>query len=360
MSAISSSTDLIIKLPAVMTAESFTNDAEFEKLYAKINDVVSKHVSDTSNKSGRDAIASLAYKVSRTKTALVGQGKKLTETWRDQTKKVNSACNTIETRLDALRDTVRQPLNDWEAAETARTDGHKSRLAELVALGKSGHGLSSSEFRALLDSAESAPADESAWDEFAPLALSARETAIETLSALLVSAEKQEADAAELEQLRAAQAERAKQDAERLAAENVARELAAQAERDRLAAEAHQEEIAQAAETARLQADREAQERIEAAERAAREAADRAQREIAEAKAQADRIAEAERQRIADQQTAELAEQRRRDADKEHRKQINGRIVAELMECSSISERQAQKIVVQLVSGLVPNVTLKY
>lgn len=48
------------------------------------------------------------------------------------------------------------------------------------------------------------------------------------------------------------------------------------------------------------------------------------------------------------------------DADKEHRKTINNAIVAELIECSGISAEQAQKIVVHMVSGLVPNVTLKY
>lgn len=104
------STDLIIKLPAAMTAATFTDDAEFEKLYSQVKEAVDRHVPDLSTKGGRDAIASVAYKVARTKTALVAQGKKLTEGWRDQTKKVNAACNTIEERLDKLRDEDRKSV----------------------------------------------------------------------------------------------------------------------------------------------------------------------------------------------------------------------------------------------------------
>ena len=360
MSVVSSSTDLIINLPAVMTAELFTDDAEFEKLYSQVKEAVDQHEPNLKTKTGRDAIASLAYKVSRTKTALVGQGKKLTESWRDQTKKVNAACNIIETKLDALRDEVRKPLTEWEAAETERVEDHKARLEALAGLSKVGFGRSSSDLRELLNDAEKTPLGTEVWQEFADQAASARKSAIETLKNLLATAEKQEADAVELERLRAEAVERERIEAERLAAEAAEREKAVQLERDRIAEENRKAELAKATELAREQADRDAQERIAVAERAAKEAEERAAQAVIQEREKAEREAAAERQRIADAKAAEEAEQRRRDADKEHRKAINNTIVAELIECSGITAEQAQKIVVHMVSGLVPNVTLKY
>lgn len=383
------STDLVIKLPAVMTAETFTDDKEFEKLYAKVKEAVDKHVPDVSTKTGRDAIASLAYKVARTKTELLKQGKKLTEDWREQTKKVNAACNTIEDKLDILKEDVRKPLTAWETAEAARVDGHKSRLADLVSMSKVGFGRPSTELRELLAKAEAAPAGKDVWEEFAPQAGVAREDAIDTLKRLLATAEKQEREAAELEQLRAEKAERDRMEAERLAAERARQEETERVERERLAEEKRKADLAAAAEETARRVEREAQEKIESAKLAAAEAearharelqeaeaarvreaeeakrreveaAERHTREVAEAKAQADREAAAERKRIADAEAAEIAAQKSRDADKAHRKEVNTAIVKELIECSGIKVDQAQKIVVHLVSGLVPNVTLKY
>ena len=206
------STDLIIKLPAIMSAETFTNDEEFEKLYSKVKEAVSKHVPDTSTKTGRDAVKSLAYKVSQTKVALVKQGKALTEGWRDQTKKVNAACNTIEERLDALRDEVRKPVDDWEQAEEDRIHAHKVNLEALIVLSKVGLGHTVADYREMLTAAEQTQLG-ATWEEFAAQASLAREDAIETLTRMLKIAEKQEADAAELDRLRTEAAEREAADA---------------------------------------------------------------------------------------------------------------------------------------------------
>lgn len=382
-------TDLIIKLPAVMTAESFTNDEEFDKLYSKVKEAVEKHVPDVTTKAGRDAVASVAYKVARTKTALIAQGKKLTETWREQTKKVNAACNTIEERLDTLKEEVRKPLTEWEKAEQARIDGHVARLDALIAMSKVGFGLPSAELQNLYAEAEAISVAKEAWDEYAPQAAMARDNAVDTLKRLYQTAVKQEQEAAELEQLRAEKVERDRIEAERLAAEEAARVEAERIERERLAAEQRKADLVKAAEEAAQRVEREAAEKLEAAKREAaeaeerhhkalqdaeaarvreaeeakrreQEAAERHAREVAEAKEKAEREAADERQRVADKLTAELEEQRRRDADKAHRKEINTAIVKELIECAGISQTSAQKIVVHMVSGLVPNVTLKY
>lgn len=359
MSKESASTDLIIKLPSVPDVATFTDPDEFERLYSKITEAVKDHKPDVSTKTGRDAIASLAYKVARTKTALDGQGKALTDEWRKNTAKVNDTRNAIKDRLDALQKSVRQPLTDWEAAEEARIEKHQSALDRLIGFSRTGFGLPSAELKAMLDEVTATPAGET-WQEFAQRAAVAKEDAIDTLTRLLATAEKQEADARELERLRADAAERDRLEAERLAAEEAARIAAARAERERQAEEQRKAELAKAAEEAAQRVERENAERVAAAERQAKEAQERAEREISEAKAKADRDAAAERQRLAAAQEAEAAEQRRRDADREHRKAVNNAIVAELVECANITAEQGQLIVVHLASGLVPNVTLKY
>lgn len=353
------STDLIIKLPAVMTAETFTDDDEFEKLYSQVKEAVEKHVPDLSTKSGRDAIASTAYKVARTKTALIAQGKKLTEGWRDQTKKVNAACNKIEERLDTLRDTVREPLNDWETAEKARVDKHEKAIASLLAYVTLSADYPSGEFKDMRDAVEAVIVDAS-WDEFQDRAQLAKTDALAALDRLTGIAEKRESDAAELEQLRAAQAERDRQDAERRAAEEAAAAEALRVENERKAEEKRKADLAAAATEAAARAEREAAQRVADAEAAAKAAQERADRQIAEVKAATERQAEAERKRLAAAQEAEAAEQRRRDADRQHRKAVNNAIISELIECSGITAEQGQLIVVHLVGGLVPNVTLKY
>lgn len=353
------STDLIIKLPVAMTAATFTDDAEFEKLYSQVKEAVDKHVPDLTTKGGRDAIASVAYKVSRTKTALVAQGKKLTEGWRDQTKKVNAACNTIEERLDKLRDEVRKPLSDWEAAEKARIAKHEQAVASLLAYVTMSADHPSSEFKDMREAVEAIVIDAS-WDEYQDRGQFAKTDALAVLDQLIRVAEKREADAAELEQLRAAQAERDRQDAERRAAEEAAAAEARRIEHERQAEEKRKADLAAAAAEAAARAEREAAQKVADAERVAKEAQERAERQIAEAKAQAEREAEAERKRVAAAKAAEEEEQRRRDADKAHRKLVNNNIVAELVECSGITPEQAQAIVGHLVRGLVPNVTLKY
>lgn len=445
------STDLIIKLPAKMTPEYFTNEDEIEKLIASVKSVVDAHVADLSTATGRAATKSVAYQVSQTKAEIVRQGKKLTEGWRVQTKQVNAACNTFEERLDALRDQVRKPVTDWENQEQARVDSHKARLESLIGYSKVGFGLPSTDLRAKLAEVEAIALGPGEWQEFSPQASVAHQDAIESLTRHLGIAEKQEREAVELEQLRAEKAERDRVEAERREAEEKeeqrrdyakrlithikqcglgmidgksypypilfreleekividdyvadfggeieeARQLALQSLRagqkadNERAERLRLEETAKAAEEAAARVERENAARVAAAEQAAKDAADkaardakeaqeRAEREIAEAKAEAAREsaraeawrvqkeqeiaerAEAERQEAIAAKEAEEAEQRRRDADKAHRKMVNNSIVAELVECASITEDQAKKIVVHLASGLVPNVTLRY
>ncbi|KQU96815.1 hypothetical protein ASD00_18390 [Ensifer sp. Root31] len=340
MDVTSTSTDLIIALPVKADVATFTDEKAFEDLYEKIVKKVGEHVPDVSTKVGRDAIASLAYKVARTKTTLDKQGKDLTEEWRKNTSKVNATRNTISERLEALQKTVRQPLTDWEVAEDARIDKHQAALDTLLS-----HVTltvrPSEELRTMLASVDATIVDDS-WDEFRDRADLAKADALAALTRLIAIAEKQEADARELAELRAEReareaAEQAKQDEE------------ARAEEERQAEQRQKEQAERIEREAREQAERDAQARIDAAEKEAREANERAERAAAD-----------ERQRIADEQAAQVAEQQRREADIEHRRTVNNTVVNALVACAEISPDQARKIVAHMVSGLIPNVTFHY
>lgn len=353
------STDLIVVLPTVPSVATFTDEKEFDKLYDAILKKVEEHKPDLTTKAGRDAIKSLAHKIAKTKVALDKQGLALTGEWRENTKKVNATRTKIEERLEKLQASVRKPLTDWETAEQARVDKHQAALDALLAMISISPGQPSELLRTALSTVEDTIVDAS-WEEFEDRAAIAKSDAAAALTRLIATAEKQEADARELEELRAVKAKLEQEKAEIAAAEEVKRLEAERVEKDRLAEEQRKAEIEQAAKDAAEKAARDSAQRIADAERRAEEAKVQAAREIEEAKAEADRKAEAERQRIAKAREDEEAEQRRRDADKAHRKQVNNIIVAELVECSGITTEQAQAIVGHLVRGLVPNVTLQY
>ena len=89
-------------------------------------------VPDVATATSRAALAALAYRVARTKTALDNLGKDFVATLKEKTKAVDIERKAIRDRLDALRDSVRRPLTDWEDAEKARIAEHEEMLAELT------------------------------------------------------------------------------------------------------------------------------------------------------------------------------------------------------------------------------------
>ena len=106
---------------------------KFDDFYEAIRRETAAHVPDVSTAKGREAIKSLAYKVTRTKTALDDAGKKLTEDARARINKVDAARRNIREKLDSLRDEVRRPLTEWEVAEEARLEKVATTLADLKA-----------------------------------------------------------------------------------------------------------------------------------------------------------------------------------------------------------------------------------
>ncbi|AVH89983.1 hypothetical protein [Stenotrophomonas maltophilia] len=310
--------EALIPLESVNAVEVFTGGG-LDDLLARIRAEAVTLVPNVKTVAGRKEIASIAYKVSRSKTAIDDAGKALVADLKKQTGDIDSARKKARDTLDALRDEVRKPLTDWEAEqervererveaeERARAAAEEARLAEIA--------RKEEEIRA-------------------------REEAVRA------------AEEAERQRVAAEQAERERVEREaRLqaeAAENAKREAAAAVERaEREAREATERAAREAAEAeqrakdAAARAERERAEAVAAAERRAKEEAERAERE---------RQAQADAQRKADEARA---------ADVEHRRSINRAAMAALI-AQGISEDDAATVITAIVQGKVPAVAIRY
>lgn len=333
-------------------------------------------VPDLTTRKGRERIASLAAKVSKSKTAVEKPGRDYLRRLKEMPKVVEAELRDFVTKMDTLRDETRRPLTEWEQAEAERVKGHEMRMLGLRAEASDLGSLSSDELMSSIARVEAVPLDES-WEEFAAEAGQAKDQVLAALREALAAKQKYEAEQAELVRLRREAEERAEQDRIRLAQEaaveaerrRVAQEQ--QAERD-AAAKREQDLIDQAAAQEReaenqrlqlkLQAEQAERARIQAeANRIAaeqrmeqeRQAAARRQEEAAEQARQEER-------RRADAAAAEiLRQQEAREADKAHRASIN-RAALEAFMAEGMPEACAKQAVTLIAQRKIPNVSISY
>lgn len=305
----------------------FTNNDQLDPLIEAIEKEARSLVPDVTTKKGRDAIASMAHKVARSKTYIDNAGKDLVAELKALPKQIDESRRVVRERLDALKDEVRRPLTEWEAeqerikAEEAMNALHAEALAmneefdrQLAARIESDHEM------ALLmnDAFDREQADKAAEAERQRIA---HEEEIKRLAAA--------AAAREVEQ-------RAQREREEAALREAAlKAQAEQAERDRIAAEQKAEADKQAA--------------IEAERRKAQEEADRIRRE-AEQREQA-RLAEEKRK---------ADEQARREADVKHRKAVGTEIVKALLANTSLTRDQAIEVLTAVKDCRIPHTGISY
>ena len=316
----------------------FTTKEQLDPIIEAIEKEARSLVPDVSTRKGRDAIASMAHKVARSKTYIDNAGKDLVAELKALPKQIDESRRIVRERLDALKDEVRRPLTEWEAeqerikAEEAMNAMH----AEALVMNEE------------LDRQRAAQIE--ADHEMALLMNDAfdRELAEK-------KAEEERQRIAHEEELKRQAAEKAKREAEEKAAAELAaakkREddaIAAKAQAELLAKQA-QERAEQEAKDAAAKAEAEKKAAIEAEQRKAQEEADRIKRE-AEQK-EAARLAE--EKRIADEKAA-------READVKHRKAVGTEIVNALTANTSISREQAIEVLKALIDGLVPRTQINY
>ncbi|MGQ8560806.1 hypothetical protein ACU4LY_20870 [Enterobacter hormaechei] len=340
----------------------FTTKEQLDPIIEEIEKEARSLVPDVSTRKGRDAIASMAHKVARSKTYIDNAGKDLVAELKALPKQIDESRRIVRERLDALKDEVRKPLTDWENAESARKEALQQRLVDLRALADVidgvGNYLPSVEIQQRIESAKAVALDES-WQEVAAEAGVAKDATIQQLEAAMIVAKQREHEAAELERLRKEAEEKARLERE----ENIRREAAEKARRD-----AEQKAKAELEAAARREAEEKA--RAELAERQRIETEQRAEREKQEAEARAEREKEeavaAERRRQEEAESARLAEEQRkaeeearRAADKEHRRTVNRRVYADLI-ANGIPEEFAQKAMLAIAGGKVQDAHIKY
>ncbi|MCM8294777.1 hypothetical protein M8U53_24930, partial [Enterobacter hormaechei] len=296
-------TDLVV-IEKSSAMAVFTNNEQLDPIIEKIEKEARSLVPDVSTKKGRDAIASMAHKVARSKTYIDNAGKDLVAELKALPKQIDESRRIVRERLDALKDEVRRPLTEWEAeqerikAEEAMNAAHEEALAMN--------------------------------EEFDHQRAAQIEADHELALLMNESFDRQREEARQK-----AEQEQRERD------ERLKQEAAEQARRD---AEAkHKAEIEAAA---RREAEEKA--RAELAERQRIEAEQRAAREKQEAEARAERekaaAVEAERLKAKQAEDARLAEEKRladeqakREADVKHRKTVGTNIVNALTSNTSLT-----------------------
>ncbi|NIA46062.1 MULTISPECIES: cell envelope biogenesis protein TolA [Providencia] len=271
--------------------------------------------SDLSVAKNRKAFASLAYKVTQTKTAIDKAGKLVVDDLKELPKKVDAARKLFRDELDSLSNGIRKPLTEWEEQEKARE--------EAEALKK----------QIEIDHEEALQMNE-LFD--------------------LRKAEEERQRITREEEMKRQAAEQARLEAERKAQQEI--EAAAQRERE--------------AKEAAERAEREKQEAIQRAEKAAKEAKEKAERDAKEAQERAERekqlAIEAERKKAHEAEQARLAEEERkrkedakRQEDKEHRRVFNQEALKALVS-NGFDESLATEFIKLVASNQIPHMTMNY
>ncbi len=305
----------------------FTTKEQLDPIIEAIEKEARSLVPDVSTRKGRDAIASMAHKVARSKTYIDNAGKDLVAELKALPKQIDESRRIVRERLEALKDEVRRPLTEWEAererikAEEAMNALHAEALEMNIKFDQE---------------------------------LAAKFEADHEMALLM----NKDIDRDREEQRRLAEQAQRERD------ERLKQEAAEQARRD---AEAkHKAEIEAAA---RREAEEKA--RAELAERQRVEAEQRATREKQEAEARAERekaaAVEAERLKAKQAEDARLAEEKRkadeqakREADVKHRKAVGTNIVNALTSNTSLTREQAIEVLTALKDDLIPCAKIHY
>lgn len=341
-------TDLVV-IEKTNALAVFTSQEQLDPLIEAIEKEARSLVPDLSTKKGRDAIASMAHKVARSKTYIDNAGKDLVAELKALPKQIDESRRLVRERLDALKDEVRRPLTEWESeqerikAEEAMNAMHEEALVMDAEFDRQRAAKFEADHEMALLMNEKIDRDR---EEARQKAEQAKREHEERIKREAEEKARHEAEEAAKREIEAAAAREREATLAKERAEREAKELAEKAERDRIEAEQRAErERKEAAE----RAEREKQEAIAEEQRKAHEEAERIKREN-EQKEQA-RLAE--EKRIKD-------EEARRAADENHRKVIGTAVVNGLIAHARLSREDAIAAFVAMKENLIPHVTINY
>lgn len=297
----------MIKVENLNALEVFTSGG-IGDILQDIHDKATDFTPDTTTDKGRKLIASQAHAVSKSKVLLDNVGKGLVSEWKQKSKLVDASRKEARDYCDNLRDTVRQPLTDWEQAIEVEKERHEKAVQFRREFGQ-----------ALISAA---------MDE--------KQKELERINAK-IEAEKLEAE--RIEQEKQAEQERIEREAQ------IAKEATERAEKE-AAAKIEAEKIARIAaeQRAKLDAERLEREKIEAVEAVKRE--------------EQARIAKEQREKEA--AALELKKQEeKKAANKAHQKKVNNAAATGLL-AAGIDSDTAQQIIKLIAQGKIEHVTITY
>lgn len=364
-----------------INAVQIFSDGGADKVIEDIRRQVESVVTDVTTKNGRKEIASLAYKVACTKTALDDAGKKIKDEAQRTVNTVDAERKKIRDELDALKERVRKPLTDYEQREKNRVDTHR-RILDNITNGAIFDHVDPEADAIQVRIADLAKAYDRCWQEFSDQAKNAYERSRQTLEQMLGDRKKRDAERAELERLRKEKEERERKDREDAIREEErerARKALDQERTDALARlegaifipdDAHstaieviktkiealydrdwggyQDQAKSMYESGIKNADVMLKEAIEREEKQAKEAAEQ----------QKQQAIEAERKCQAEKEAAEKAEQEKREADKQHRLKVNGAVTDALI--AIVGRDKAPSVTLAIAEGKIPHVKIEY
>jgi len=307
----------------------------------KIKTEVGGHVFDVTTAKGRKDCASLAHTVARSKTYLDGMGKDYASELKKAAKLIDGERKIARDDLDALRDEIRKPLNEWESIESERIAAHQANVEWLRNAGKTCSenwpDLTVDQMVEKLSKFENLDIDD-AWQEFQESAKSAQTLA--TAEIKLAIDKRQEFDRIEAEKAR-------------IQTENDERDRIERDEKMRLEGE----------ERARLEADttaRHAAEQIEIQRQAVIDAEQRAVDAEKEAEEKAEAAAKAERDRIESEIIQAEKDAKEREANIEHNREVNAAAVDTLVKFAVLNDDQAKNVITAIAKGQITGVSIQY
>ena len=337
--------------------QAFATQGGTDALFERIAEQARSFVPDVTTKKGRDAIGSVAIKVSKSKTLTEKYAKDLVAEEKARIKLIDDDRIQFCKKMDALRDEILAPRDAWEQAEKDRVQAIRDKIAQFDS-GRVDIGSPLSLIISVIAEIEAIEIDESFAEQQEQAKLKKYEC-LEVLRKVQVDREKFESEQAELERLR--QAEILRQQQEREA--QIAREAAEKATREaeekaRLEAERVQRQNAESEQReARLKAEKEAA--LLREEQLKQQAIER------EKQAEIDRqnAIEAERKRIEQEAQAKAEVERKAEEARlvnvEHRKQICSETLKGLNDLG-LSVDQGKAVLNAINKDLVPHVSIKF
>ncbi|AHG63153.1 hypothetical protein [Advenella mimigardefordensis] len=214
------STELVALPPKETALSVYSTSGGLDPYLERIKAEIDAFVPDTSTAKGRSAIASMAFKVAKIKTAIEALGKTVSAELKEIPKKVDAERKRTREKLELWQADVRKPLTEWEQAEEERQARHNQNVMRLNQYAaNASQEIESLTLLEMLGAVEATVVDDS-WEEFESEGHRAKEKAIASLRAAIDKRQQYEAEQAELAKLRAdAEARRIQDEKDRIARE---------------------------------------------------------------------------------------------------------------------------------------------